>query len=154
MIICAPDEVHMLCFHRSVRRAEGQFRASVLKTLELWILCRRVCAVGLLRERICVRNFRRYDQMARGFTAKALPYMRKSSDPWSIVVIVLTVALFILALFVKGFTKGLLVECGVLLVSIKLILMAKKTAVIEENLEQRLDRIEKLLAEGREQKSG
>jgi hypothetical protein len=77
------------------------------------------------------------------------PHMYKSSDPWSIVVIVLTVALFILALFVKGFTKGLLVECGVLLVSIKLILMAKKTAVIEENLERRLDRIEKLLSDGR-----
>ena len=73
--------------------------------------------------------------------------MPKSSDPWSIVVIVLTIALFILALFVKGFTKGLLVECGVLMVSIKLILMAKKTAEIEQNLEQRLDRIEKLLSE-------
>ncbi len=70
--------------------------------------------------------------------------MNKSSDPWSIVVIVLTVALFILALFVKGFTKGLLVECGVLMVSIKLILMAKKTVEIEENLERRLDRIENL----------
>jgi hypothetical protein len=78
--------------------------------------------------------------------------MPKSSDPWSIIVIVLTVALFILALFVKGFTKGLLVECGVLLVSIKLILMAKKTGVIEENLERRLDRIEKLLSEERDQK--
>jgi hypothetical protein len=78
--------------------------------------------------------------------------MPKSSDPWSTVVIILTVALFILALFVKGFTKGLLVECGVLLVSIKLILMAKKTAVIEENLECRLDRIEKLLSEKRDQK--
>jgi hypothetical protein len=79
--------------------------------------------------------------------------MPKSSDPWSIVVIVLTVTLFALALFVKGFTKGLLVECGVLLVSIKLILMANKTAVIEQNLERRLDRIEKLLAEGREQET-
>ncbi len=71
--------------------------------------------------------------------------MKKSSDPWSIIVIVLTIALFILATIVKGFTKGLLVECGVLLVSIKLILMAKKTAETEENLERRLDRIEKLL---------
>ncbi len=74
--------------------------------------------------------------------------MNKSSDPWSIIIIFLTIALFILALFVKGFTKGLLVECGVLMVSIKLILMAKKTAEIEENLERRLDRIEKLLAQG------
>lgn len=79
--------------------------------------------------------------------------MRKSSDPWSIVIIVLTVALFILALFVKGFTKGLLVECGVLMVSIKLILMAKKTAAIEENLQSRLDRIEKLLERKTEAKT-
>jgi hypothetical protein len=76
--------------------------------------------------------------------------MSKPSDPWSIVVIVVTIGLFILALFVKGFTKGLLVECGVLMVSIKLILMAQKTAEIEANLERRLDRIEKLLlSEGR-----
>jgi hypothetical protein len=60
---------------------------------------------------------------------------------------------FVLALFVTGFTKGLLVECGRLLVSIKLILMAKKTAEIEENLERRLDRIEKLLSEPRVEKS-
>ena len=78
--------------------------------------------------------------------------MSKSSDPWSVVVIVLTVALFVLAIFVKGFTKGLLVECGVLLVSIKLILMAKKTAVIEENLERRLERIEKLLSQQSDKK--
>ena len=80
--------------------------------------------------------------------------MNKSSDPWSIIIIILTVALFVLALFVKGFTKGLLVECGVLMVSIKLILMAKKTAEIEENLERRLDRIEKLLARERDEKAG
>ena len=60
----------------------------------------------------------------------------------------------LLALFVKGFTKGLLVECGVLMVSIKLILMAKKTAEIEQNLEQRLDRIEKLLSEESDRKAG
>ena len=76
--------------------------------------------------------------------------MNKSSDPWSFIIIVLTVALFVLALFVKGFTKGLLVECAVLMVSIKLILMARKTAQTEENMERRLDRIEKLLARERE----
>ena len=76
--------------------------------------------------------------------------MDKSSDPWSFIIIVLTVALFFLALFVKGFTKGLLVECAVLMVSIKLILMARKTAQTEENMEHRLDRIEKLLARERD----
>ena len=104
-----------------------------------------------MRETICVQNY--LASIAPRDAAPAKAHMPKSSDPWSIVVIILTVALFILALFVKGFTKGLLVECGVLLVSIKLILMAKKTAVIEENLERRLDRIEKLLADGREQQA-
>jgi hypothetical protein len=32
--------------------------------------------------------------------------------------------------------------------------MAKKTAVIEENLDRRLDRIEKLLSQGRDEKLG
>jgi hypothetical protein len=110
----------------------------------------------------CVRAFllqkftsRRFSiPAARSVQAKVSMSKSKPSDPWSIGVIVLTIALFILALFVKGFTKGLLVECGVLLVSIKLILMAKKTAVIEENLDRRLDRIEKLLSQGRDEKLG
>ncbi|MGA2430960.1 MAG: hypothetical protein ABSH13_20860 [Candidatus Acidiferrum sp.] len=69
----------------------------------------------------------------------------KSSDPWSIVVIVLTVGLFLVALFIKGFTHSLFLEAGVLLVSIKLILMAQKNAKTEESLERHLMRIEELL---------
>jgi hypothetical protein len=69
----------------------------------------------------------------------------KSSDPWSVVVIVLTVGLFLTALFVKGFTHALFLEAGVLLVSIKLILMAQKNAKTEESLERHLMRIEELL---------
>jgi hypothetical protein len=69
----------------------------------------------------------------------------KSSDPWSVVVIVLTVGLFLTALFVKGFTHALFLEAGVLLVSIKLILMAQRIAKTEESLERHLMRIEELL---------
>jgi hypothetical protein len=69
----------------------------------------------------------------------------KSSDPWSVVVIVLTVGLFLTALFVKGFTHALFLEAGVLLVSIKLILMAQTNAKTEESLERHLVRIEELL---------
>jgi hypothetical protein len=61
------------------------------------------------------------------------------------VVIVLTVGLFLTALFVKGFTHALFLEAGVLLVSIKLILMAQRIAKTEENLERHLLRIEELL---------
>jgi hypothetical protein len=69
----------------------------------------------------------------------------KSYDPWSGIVIVLTGALFLAALFVKGFTHSLFLEGGVLLVSIKLILMAQKNAKTEESLERHLTRIEELL---------
>jgi type III secretory pathway component EscV len=69
----------------------------------------------------------------------------KSYDPWSAIVIVLTGALFLAALFVKGFTHSLFLEAGVLLVSIKLILMAQKNAKTEESLERHLIRIEELL---------
>jgi hypothetical protein len=77
----------------------------------------------------------------------------KSSDPWSVVVIILTVGLFLVALFVKGFTHGLFLEAGVLLVSIKLILMAYKNAHTESRLEERLARIEELLLARRDSKS-
>ncbi len=70
----------------------------------------------------------------------------KSSDPWSIVIIVLTVGLFVLALFLKGFTHDLLLESGVFLVSAKLILMAKRNAETESRLEQHLNQIKELLA--------
>ncbi len=75
------------------------------------------------------------------------------SDRWSMVVIILTVALFVLALFIKGFTHALVLEAAVLLVSIKLILMAQKNAKTEENLEARLIRIEELLLAGNHARS-
>ena len=42
----------------------------------------------------------------------------KLLDFWSLVVIVLTLPLFLLALFLKGFTHELLLEAGVFLVSV------------------------------------
>jgi hypothetical protein len=53
--------------------------------------------------------------------------------------------LFSLALFLKGFTHDLLLEAGVFLVSVKLILMAKKNTETEKRLEQHLTHIKKLL---------
>lgn len=44
----------------------------------------------------------------------------------SLAIIVATFAMFAVALFVKGLTKEILLEIGVLLVSIKLIMMAHK----------------------------
>jgi hypothetical protein len=69
----------------------------------------------------------------------------KRFDTRSAIVVILTIVLFTAALFVKGFTHDLFVEAGVLLVSIKLILMAQRNARSEENLERQLLRIEELL---------
>jgi hypothetical protein len=69
----------------------------------------------------------------------------KSSDPGAIIVILLTIGLFLVALFVKGFTHELLLEAGVFLVSVKLILMAKKNAETETRMERHLTQIQESL---------
>jgi hypothetical protein len=60
---------------------------------------------------------------------------------------------FLVALFLKGFTRALFRETGVVLVSIKLILMAQKDAKAEESLERRLTRIDELLLGRRDSES-
>jgi hypothetical protein len=70
-------------------------------------------------------------------------------DPLSMVVIVLTLVLFVIALFATGFTHDLLQECGVFLVSVKLIMMSHKNGVTAIQAEQRLEKIQNLLENGR-----
>jgi len=67
--------------------------------------------------------------------------MKKYFDFGSISVISITFLLFVIALFTQGITHDLLLEAGVLLVSIKLILMAYKTAVFYENIIQELKKL-------------
>ena len=67
--------------------------------------------------------------------------MKKYFDFGSIAVISITLLLFVVALFTQGITHDLLLEAGVLLVSIKLILMAYKTAVFYENIIQELKKL-------------
>lgn len=62
-------------------------------------------------------------------------------DKGSIFVVVLTLVLFVVALFVKGFTHDLLLEAGVFLVSVKLIISAYRARQFEEALNGKLDRI-------------
>jgi hypothetical protein len=50
----------------------------------------------------------------------------------AIIIIILSFGLFGLAMAAKGFTHDLLLEAGVFLVSVKLILMAKKNAETEK----------------------
>jgi len=61
-----------------------------------------------------------------------------------VIVIIPTVVLYAAAFFVKRFTHDYLFETGVLLVSVKLILLAQKNVRTEENLKQHLLRIEEL----------
>jgi hypothetical protein len=71
--------------------------------------------------------------------------IRKHFDSVSLAVIIITFLLFVVALVLKGFVHDLLLEAGVLLVSIKLILMSYKNGVAGDELAVRLDRIESTL---------
>ena len=73
--------------------------------------------------------------------------MAKHYDPWTILVIALTLILFIAALFLKGFTHDMLLEAGVFLISVKLIMMSYKNSVLAENMGARLEQIHALLRE-------
>jgi hypothetical protein len=66
-------------------------------------------------------------------------------DPWSTTVVLLTFVLFLVALFEKGFTRDILLEAGIFLVSLKLILMAHKNSTLAEKLDERLDHIQQSL---------
>ena len=67
--------------------------------------------------------------------------MSKHFDLGSIVVIVITLVLFVVALFTKGFTHDLLLEAGVFLVSVKLILMAYHNSVTTKTILKELEDI-------------
>ena len=73
--------------------------------------------------------------------------MMKYFDTGIIIVIVITILLFTAALFVKGFTHNLLLEAGVLLVSIKLIMMAYRNSINYSDLKKDLNEIRRLLDE-------
>ncbi len=71
--------------------------------------------------------------------------MKGYIDLGSIIIIVITFALFCIALFTKGFTHDMLLEAGVFLVSVKLIMMAFKNANHSRKLENELIEIKELL---------
>ena len=71
--------------------------------------------------------------------------MNNYFDTTSVVVILVTLVLFISALFYKGFTHDLLLEAGVFLVSVKLILLSYKNGVFINNLNKELKEIKELI---------
>ncbi len=67
--------------------------------------------------------------------------MKKHFDAASLSVILVTLALFLSALFTKGFTHDLLLEAGVFLVSVKLIILAYKNSIAVETLLNEMQKI-------------
>ena len=55
--------------------------------------------------------------------------MVKPLDTGSLLVMAVTLVLFVVALYTKGFSHDLLLEAGVFLVSVKLMLMAYKSSI-------------------------
>jgi hypothetical protein len=66
-------------------------------------------------------------------------------DIGSWLVVLLTLVLFVAALFFKGFGHDLLLEAGVFLVSVKLIMMAYRSSVEAKLLNDRLDGLQATL---------
>jgi len=75
--------------------------------------------------------------------------MKKHFDVGSMAVIFITLVLFIVAMFTKGFTHDLLLETGVFLISVKLIMMAYKNSVISSKLLTELQEIKRILGSER-----
>jgi len=67
--------------------------------------------------------------------------MRKYFDIGSITVIIVTFLLFVIALFTKGLTHDILLEAGILLVSVKLIMMAYRNTVFYKEITDELKKI-------------
>ena len=76
--------------------------------------------------------------------------MKRYFDTGSVIVILITVILFVVALFVKGLTKDMLLETGVLLVSVKLIMMAYKAGLHYNDVRKELQEIKEMLKKDRE----
>lgn len=72
---------------------------------------------------------------------------RQYFDTASLVTMLITLVLFIAALYFTGFTHDLLLEAGVFLVSVKLILMSYKNKVASDNLLKELGEIRSLIEE-------
>jgi hypothetical protein len=73
--------------------------------------------------------------------------MNKHIDFGSFIVALITLVLFVAALFTKGLSHDLFLEAGVFLVSVKIIVMSYKNSVAVGQLGDKLDKILEELAE-------
>ena len=67
--------------------------------------------------------------------------MRKYLDAPSTIVALVTFALFIAALFVKGITHDLFLEAGVFLISTKILIMMHSNRQAARHVEEKLDAV-------------
>ena len=79
--------------------------------------------------------------------------MKKYLSIADFVVIIITIILFIVALIVKGFTRDLLLEIGVLLISTKIIMMNYKNIQFNKGILKELDDIKKIMLELKNKKN-
>lgn len=80
--------------------------------------------------------------------------MKKYVSAADSIVIVTTFLLFAIALFSKGLTHDLLLEAGVLLVSIKIIMMNYKNNISDRAIMKELHEIKQALVEMKQNKMG
>jgi asparagine N-glycosylation enzyme membrane subunit Stt3 len=73
--------------------------------------------------------------------------MKKYLSLTDMLVITITFMLFVIALFVKGLTHDILLEAGVLLVSIKIIMMSYKNISSVNTILKELNEIKETLSE-------
>ncbi len=71
--------------------------------------------------------------------------MKKYFDLGSNLIIILTFTLFVAAIYTSGLTHNLFLETGVLLVSIKLIMMNHKNSLTNQKLLEKIDELKKLI---------
>jgi len=69
--------------------------------------------------------------------------MNKYLSTADFVIIVITAILFGVALFVKGLTQDLLLEVGILLISVKIILMNYSNKRISQEILNKLEKMDK-----------
>ncbi len=80
-----------------------------------------------------------------GFSLERSRRIQKKIDKASTATIAVTMILFVIAVFEKGFTHELLLEAGVFLVSVKLILSSAKTDLATKEIQDRLNEIQRKL---------
>jgi len=77
--------------------------------------------------------------------------MKEYLSTTDLLVIIATIILFVLALFIKGLTHDMLLEAGVLLVSVKIIMMNYKNSISNKKIMDELDEIKKVLMDSKKQ---